>query len=1138
MHGKGEGSSGALDFLHGGGEMGAILRAQEWPTTPLGPIDGWPAALRITLAAVLASPFPMVLAWGPDLITFHNDAYRLLLGAKADALGRKFLEVWPEARSIIAPLIDRALAGEACRFEDAPFTLLRQGEPEGAFFDFAFSPVRDENGVVVGVLNTAVETTARVLAQRRQAFRLALEDRLRDLADPAEVIAAASEALGRHLDVAQVAYAEVEPGNQTVVIERDWNNGTMAGNRRQHRLDDYGQHLSAASRRGETIAISDVQLDERTSTPEAIGAFVKSRIAGLIDVPILKGRRLAAILGVHSDTPRAWSAEEIALAEEVAERTWSAAERANADEALRKSEARLRESEAHLKFAMEAGRLAEVTFYVDGRVTHSPAYAELLGHPADKRLTLEEIRAQYHPDDHDRAVAERAAILASGQTFYEIEKRIVRTDGQVRWIYGRGSVAMDERGVAVSATAVYIDETDRKVVEEALRESEARFRGVFNARLTGLTIFDARSGETLAINDTFLAMTGHTRADFDEGRWDWREFTVAEYLHLDEAAIAQARTRGWWDTFEKEYRRRDGSRFPVRLASAPLPGQPGRVVVWVQDISEARAAEAELRESEDRFRNMADHAPVMLWVTDPEARCTYLNRAWYDFTGQTPEQAAGLGWLEAVHPDDRSWSGEMFLAANARREAFRLEYRLRRRDGSYRWAIDAASPRYESSSEFLGYIGSVIDIHECKAAEELLEQRVSRALTERRDANALYRAYFENTPEALFVIRVEEDIGFVVEEVNPAHEVGIGLRLDDIRGRRIYDILPEGVAQRVVETYRHVVETGAIYQYREEFNLSGEPQHWDTSLVPMRDESDRIVRLIGSSRNVTRQVVAEEALRQSQKMEAMGQLTGGVAHDFNNLLTPIIGSLDMLARRGLGSERERRLIDGALQSAERAKILVQRLLAFARRQPLQAVAVDLEALIGSMAGLIGSTLGPQVDIRVELEPGLPPAVADPNQLEMALLNLAVNARDAMPEGGVLTIRAAHARVGSDRPALKPGHYVCLSVGDTGTGMDEATRSHAVEPFFSTKGIGKGTGLGLSMVHGLTAQLGGGLTVESAPGQGTNVELWLPVSLRPVELDGPGTSAPPHPVYAWERPARRRRRPRADEHGRHVDGSRL
>lgn len=238
---------------------------------------------------------------------------------------------------------------------------------------------------------------------------------------------------------------------------------------------------------------------------------------------------------------------------------------------------------------------------------------------------------------------------------------------------------------------------------------------------------------------------------------------------------------------------------------------------------------------------------------------------------------------------------------------------------------------------------------------------------------------------------------------------------------------------------------------------------------------------------------AQTALRQSQKMEAMGSLTGGVAHDFNNLLTPIIGSLDMLHRKGLGSEREKRLIDGALQSAERAKTLVQRLLAFARRQPLQAAAVDVAQLVRGMLDLIGSTLGPAIDLTVAAPADLPLARADANQLEMALLNLAVNARDAMHEGGRLRIEVRQESVRDARAGLSRGHYVRLSVGDTGTGMDELTLARAVEPFFSTKGIGKGTGLGLSMVHGLAAQLGGALTIESDVGQGTTVSLWLPVS---------------------------------------------
>ncbi|MFN4041912.1 MAG: PAS domain-containing protein [Brevundimonas sp.] len=239
---------------------------------------------------------------------------------------------------------------------------------------------------------------------------------------------------------------------------------------------------------------------------------------------------------------------------------------------------------------------------------------------------------------------------------------------------------------------------------------------------------------------------------------------------------------------------------------------------------------------------------------------------------------------------------------------------------------------------------------------------------------------------------------------------------------------------------------------------------------------------------------AQEALRQSQKMEAMGQLTGGVAHDFNNLLTPIVGSLDMLQRRGLGGPREQRLIEGAAQSADRARLLVQRLLAFARRQPLQSIGVDVSELVRGMGELIESTTGPQIQVILDQAPQLPPARADPNQLEMALLNLAVNARDAMPAGGELRITTRGERIGRQhRSRLAPGDYVLISVDDTGAGMSEDTLARAIEPFFSTKGVGKGTGLGLSMVHGLASQLGGAMTLSSTEGRGTTVELWLPIA---------------------------------------------
>jgi|GEM_PF-364999 len=333
------------------------------------------------------------------------------------------------------------------------------------------------------------------------------------------------------------------------------------------------------------------------------------------------------------------------------------------------------------------------------------------------------------------------------------------------------------------------------------------------------------------------------------------------------------------------------------------------------------------------------------------------------------------------------------------------------------------------------------------------------------------------------------------------------------------DLLPADQAA-IVRTFMGRALAGESYTVVEEF---GDPNlakpYWEVSYYPLRDEAGQIVGAFHHAKDISERLrgeaqllAAQEALRQSQKMEAMGQLTGGVAHDFNNLLTPIIGSLDMLVRRELGSERERRLIDGALQSAERAKTLVQRLLAFARRQPLQPTSVDLKRLVGGMAELIASTSGPKVDVRGELSSDLPPVVADANQLEMAILNLAVNARDAMPDGGILTISAARESVRSGhRAKLRQGHYVRLAVKDTGIGMDEATLERAVEPFFSTKGIGKGTGLGLSMVHGLASQLDGGLAISSTPVGGTTVELWLPVSLIGAKDPGAALGASARPA---------------------------
>lgn len=236
-------------------------------------------------------------------------------------------------------------------------------------------------------------------------------------------------------------------------------------------------------------------------------------------------------------------------------------------------------------------------------------------------------------------------------------------------------------------------------------------------------------------------------------------------------------------------------------------------------------------------------------------------------------------------------------------------------------------------------------------------------------------------------------------------------------------------------------------------------------------------------------------LHEVQKLETLGQLTGGVAHDFNNLLTPITGALDLLHKQYADSDpRSGRLLNNALKAADRARTLVHRLLGFARRQTLQTEAIDIVRLIGGMRDLIASSIGPTIEISIDVEPDLPLAMVDPNQLELAVLNLCVNARDAMPDGGRLSIVVRKETVESGSvPGLSSGDYVRISVTDDGCGMSSDTLSRAVEPFYSTKEIGRGTGLGLSMVHGLAAQLGGGFAISSEFGKGTSVELYLPVT---------------------------------------------
>jgi PAS domain S-box-containing protein len=779
----------------------------------------------------------------------------------------------------------------------------------------------------------------------------------------------------------------------------------------------------------------------------------------------------------------------------------------------RLAEAALRTSEARRRSALDAAGMA--VWDVDltaNAVTASPELNRLLGYPEDYAPTLDEINARYHPDDRELLRAVGRATWARGERFFEVEHRCIRPNGDVRWVLLRAELILGPEGAPTGALGVLIDITARKEAERALREGQERLRALADNIPNGMIyqLLATRQGErrfTYVSNNCERLNGVPAEAALADAQTLYARIDPA-YLPTLMAAESESMQKLAAFEFETPMRGPDGRMRWFRLLSAPRTLADGSTV-WdgIQlDIHDRKLADQQLRASEARFRAAIDAVQGVLWTNDASGEMRGEQPGWAALTGQSQAEYQGFGWAGAVHPDDAQPSIDAWKAAVAERRTFLFEHRVRRRDGVWRLFSIRAIPIFDADGDVLEWVGVHTDITQQRAAEQSL-----RELNETLEARIEERTYERDRLWALSEdLLVVADYGRYLRQVSPSWTRLLGHAQQSLLMRPYEELVhPEDLSalRNVVRTMRIGRRPVSVENRVLAADGAWRWIAWTFSPEPGGEG------LIGVGRDVTaakaRQAeldLAQEALRQSQKLEAMGQLTGGVAHDFNNLLTPIIGSLDMLYRRGQGDARERRLIDGALQSAERAKMLVQRLLAFARRQPLQPGAVDLAALVTGMADLIASTSGPQIKVTVDVAADLPPAMADPNQLEMAILNLSVNARDAMPDGGGLTISAGVETIGQGhRSQLKPGPYVRLSVADTGAGMDEATLARAIEPFFSTKGIGKGTGLGLSMVHGLASQLGGALVLASKPGLGTNAALWLPVSPRPVETAGDSAS---------------------------------
>jgi hypothetical protein len=539
----------------------------------------------------------------------------------------------------------------------------------------------------------------------------------------------------------------------------------------------------------------------------------------------------------------------------------------------------------------------------------------------------------------------------------------------------------------------------------------------------------------------------------------------------------------------------------------------GGVLVVCRDVTRDYLAATALREREAELARVQQIGRI--GGLEVDLRTGFHNRRSPEYLlihGLPPEASkeSHEDWVRRLHPEDRAATEKQFREAVAgdTRE-YSAQYRIiRPSDGETRWISVRSTIERDENGRAIRLVGAHTDVTERVAAEQALrqnEERFRKLADQLAELNAtLAQRVEEKTRERDRIWNVSQDLLLVADRagvwrtVNPAWTRTLGWSEAELLGRTSQWLEHPDDGGLTRSELRKLGEADTTIRFESRFRHKDGSYRWlSWTGVADREHIYAVARDVTAEKAAAERLkVTEEALLQSQKMEAVGQLTGGIAHDFNNLLTGIVGSLDLLqARLNQGrTENVGRYIDAAMTSANRAAALTHRLLAFARRQPLIPKSVDANQLVVSLEDLLRRTIGEAIDLAIVVSDDLWNTLCDPNQLESALLNLAINARDAMPNGGRLTISTANARldgVAADTPTLAPGDYICVAVTDTGTGMSAEVAARAFDPFFTTKPIGQGTGLGLSMIYGFARQSNGHAMIDSKPGQGTSVRLYLP-----------------------------------------------
>jgi PAS domain S-box-containing protein len=745
----------------------------------------------------------------------------------------------------------------------------------------------------------------------------------------------------------------------------------------------------------------------------------------------------------------------------------------------------------------------------DGFMIYNDAYSGFAGgrHP---ELLGSKVRAGWAEiadfNDHVMKVG-----LSGGTLSYKDQELTLYRHGQPErvWMNLDYSPVLNEAGQPAGVIAIVVETTQRVMTERALKDREndlARVQKI--ARIGGVAV-DLRNGfDNGRRSPEYLEIHGLS-ADAIDTHEDWVKRVHPDdrdrALHSFLTAVNGADAR-----YSSEYRIVQPSDGQVRWIACEAQierdekGQPLRLVGAHMDITDRTLAKELLKESEERFRLIANSAPVPMWVSKLDGTRGFANQAYLDFLGLEYEKALVFDWRKILHPDDLLRIVNESVAGEASLKPFVLEARYRRGDGAWRWMRSESQPRWDPTGKHIGFIGVAHDITTAKEAEselrrinETLEQRIKERTSQLESNEAQLRAIFETSNQYQGLLDLQGNVMYA----NKTALAGIQAAAADIVGKPFWDSPwfagTPGMREVVRDGFAAVTGGGSV---RTEMllHLPIGDRYFDFAMRPVFDQHGTVTAVLPEAVDITERRQAEDALRQSQKMEAVGQLTGGVAHDFNNLLTIIRSATDFLRRRELTDDRRRRYIDAISDTVDRASKLTGQLLAFARQQPLTPQVFDVGLRVEGIGQLIRPLVGGRIQIGLELRNPECFAIADVAQFETTLINLAVNSRDAMEGEGLISISVekADAIPASGSSGKRNGKFIAISVKDTGTGIAPDKLAAIFEPFYTTKEVGKGTGLGLSQAVGFAKQSGGEIVVDSVLGEGSTFTIYLPQAEAP------------------------------------------